>query len=287
MDTPPNFYRGRFAPSPTGPLHPGTLVAAMASYLEARRNNGQWLLRIEDLDPPREISGSCDAIIHALDQLGFYWDEEIIFQSQRSHLYQQAVDYLLDAKLAYYCDCSRSQLHSQRYPGNCRNKNLRPDRPVAVRVTTNNQKICFKDATAGDYQQNINDFCGDFVIKRKDGLFAYQLAVVIDDAQQQISHVVRGMDLLDSTPRQIHLQHLLQFNTPEYSHFPLLLDKQGEKFSKSSYTGLSPSLNLTSLIKAWHHLNQHPVSETDFDNLQSFWDWAIEHWDNSKLASKT
>jgi glutamyl-Q tRNA(Asp) synthetase len=277
-------YIGRFAPSPTGPLHLGTLVAAMASYLEARSHEGHWLLRIEDLDPPREIPGSTNLIIHSLENLGFEWDQEIIYQSQRDKYYLELVESLRSEHMAYACSCSRKDI-SGRYPGNCRNKKLKKQFDVAIRVLTNNELIRFDDALKGTTSQKLEDEIGDFIIRRKDGLFAYQLAVVVDDALQNITHVVRGEDLLDSTPRQIYLQQLLGFNLPAYSHTPLVLDENGQKFSKSSYKGAIPELSLKTLTEAWHHLKQQPVSESDFDNFNDFWHWAIENWNINSLKS--
>lgn len=275
-------YIGRFAPSPTGPLHLGTLVAAMASYLEARSHQGQWLLRIEDLDPPREIPGSANQIIHSLENLGFEWDQDIMYQSHRDEYYLELVESLKTGQMAYACSCTRKEV-SGRYPGNCRNKKLKKKSDVAIRVLTNNEPIVFTDGLKGLISQRIEDEIGDFVIRRKDGLFAYQLAVVVDDALQNITHVVRGEDLLHSTPRQIYLQKLLDFSVPEYCHTPLVLDKNGQKFSKSSYQGSIPELSLKTLIEAWHHLQQQPVSATDFDNFSDFWKWAIQNWNINSL----
>ena len=275
-------YIGRFAPSPTGPLHLGTLVAAMASYLEARTHQGQWLLRIEDLDPPREIPGSTIQIIHSLENLGFEWDQDIIYQSQRDKYYLELVESLKTEHMAYACSCSR-KMFSGPYPGTCRNKKLKKSSDIAIRVLTHNELIAFNDGLKGSISQKLEEKIGDFVIRRKDGLFAYQLAVVVDDALQNITHVVRGEDLLDSTPRQIHLQQLLGYPTPEYTHTPLVLDENGQKFSKSSYKGSIPELSLKTLIQAWHHLKQQPVSENDFDNFSDFWKWAIQNWNINTL----
>jgi len=277
-------YTGRFAPSPTGPLHLGTLVAAMASYLEARNHQGQWLLRIEDLDPPREIPGSANQIIGSLEKLGFEWDQDIIYQSRRDRYYLELVESLKTGHLAYACSCSRKEI-AGRYRGNCRNKKLKKHSDVAIRVLTHNDPIQFTDGLKGLISQKLEDEIGDFVIRRKDGLFAYQLAVVIDDALQNVTHVVRGEDLLHSTPRQIYLQQLLGYPTPEYTHTPLVLDANGQKFSKSSYQGSLPELSLKTLIEAWHHLRQKPVSETDFDNFSDFWNWAALNWNINTLKN--
>ncbi len=289
-------YTGRFAPSPTGPLHIGSLVAAMASYLDARSSQGQWLLRIEDLDPPREIPGAADNIIFSLDKLGFEWDGPVCYQSHRHACYEEALEALISDKTAYACKCSRKDIAEQqspqksghtpllRYPGNCRNTALSPAKNLAIRALTEDASISFSDRVAGDYSQNIEAETGDFVIRRKDGFYAYQLAVVIDDAEQKITHVVRGEDLLDSTPRQIHLQRLLALQTPVYAHTPLVMDKNGNKFSKSSNRGQPLEMNLVSLIKAWHFLQQTPTSAKEFDTMADFWQWAFQQWNIHKLV---
>ena len=285
-------YVGRFAPSPTGPVHLGTLVAAMASYLEARQKKGMWLLRIEDLDPPREVPGSADAIITTLEAFGFEWDGPILFQSRRNKVYLEAIDTLLDQQLAYACDCSRKTIALTQenkpgeiiYPGFCKTRKLPAEGHVAIRIITDDTPIIFNDLIAGRVVYNLQQLSGDFVIQRKDGLFAYQLAVVIDDAFQGVTDVVRGADLLDSTPRQIHLQKTLGLATPRYAHIPLLLDSNGEKYSKSSYSGKPLENNLNSLIKSWHHLNQTKANADDFENVQDFWRWAFSNWDINRVA---
>ena len=286
-------YIGRFAPSPTGPLHLGSLVAAMASYLDARAHQGKWLLRIEDLDPPREVPGSADSIISSLDRLGFEWDESISYQSHRHALYDDAIEALFHDKLAYACKCSRREIAelqpvnatSLRYTGYCRQALLKPVKDRAIRAVTEDSMISFNDRITGNFTQNVEAEIGDFVIRRKDGYFAYQLAVVVDDAEQKISHVVRGVDLLDSTPRQIHLQKLLSFTTPWYAHTPLVMDENGYKFSKSSHHGRPLQFDLPTLIEAWHFLHQTQVRREDFDTIPDFWQWAITQWDINKLVN--
>ncbi|CAG0907840.1 unnamed protein product, partial [Cyprideis torosa] len=219
-------HRGRFAPSPTGPLHQGSLVAAVGSYLCAHKQGGSWLVRIEDLDPPREDPLAADTILRTLEKHALYWDEAVLRQSDRQFVYQETVDTLLQGGLAYYCQCSRKQLQSTAiqgpmgpiYPGTCRNKNLSTG---AVRLRTIHESIAFNDARIGHYTQRLATELGDFVIQRRDHWFAYQLAVVVDDAAQGITDIVRGEDLLDNTPRQIYLQHLLGLPTPQYLHLPL------------------------------------------------------------------
>ena len=287
-------YIGRFAPSPTGPLHIGSLVAAMASYLDARAQQGKWLLRIEDLDPPREVPGSADSIITSLEQLGFEWDADITYQSHRHAYYEDAVEALIGDRTAYACKCSRKEIAEQlpadasylRYPGHCRHTSLAPVGKLAIRAVTEDAIINFNDRLTGKYSQNLDTEIGDFVIRRKDGFYAYQLAVVIDDADQQVTHVVRGMDLLDSTPRQIHLQQLLGLATPSYAHTPLVLDETGNKFSKSSHHGRPLSIDLESLLQAWHFLQQTQTNRNDFDTIPDFWQWAIEKWDINRLVKQ-
>jgi len=234
---------GRFAPSPTGPLHFGSLVAALASWLDARRHGGQWLLRMEDLDPPREVPGAADAILRTLEAFGLDWDGPVLYQSTRQAAYGAALEQLRAAGLAYDCGCTRREvaeaglpgLDGPVYPGTCRN-GLPPGRqPRAVRLRTQGGLIGFTDRMQGLIRQDVGREVGDFVIRRADGYYAYQLAVVVDDAFQGVTHVVRGADLLDSTPRQILLQRLLGLPSPEYLHHPLVLTPEGEKLSKQTH----------------------------------------------------
>ena len=230
---------GRFAPSPTGPLHFGSLVAALASWLDARAAGGRWLVRIEDLDRPRCVAGAADAILRALDRLGLHWDGEVLYQSRRLEHYRAALDKL--APHTYWCGCTRREIADSSlglaadgahiYPGTCR---AGAPRQRALRVRTTRQPIGFVDRVQGRCEQLLERDIGDFVLYRADGLFAYQLAVVVDDAAQGITDVVRGADLLDSTPRQIYLQQLLGLPTPRYLHVPVALDAAGEKLSKQT-----------------------------------------------------
>lgn len=238
-------YCGRFAPSPTGPLHMGSLVAAMASYLDARAHRGKWLVRIEDLDFDRNVPAADLGILQTLTRCGMHWDQPVCWQSQRQPLYQQALQQL--GKLVYPCACSRKEIAdsrlrqgqaaSQIYPGTCRNgiQGGRPPRAWRLRVPDAAQaEISFTDRALGRLSQNLAVEVGDFVLKRADGFWAYQLAVVVDDAAQGVTHVVRGADLLDSTARQIYLQHLLGYTTPAYLHLPLVNNPDGEKLSKQT-----------------------------------------------------
>ncbi|WP_156946815.1 tRNA glutamyl-Q(34) synthetase GluQRS [Thiothrix lacustris] len=257
---------GRFAPSPTGPLHFGSLVAATASYLAARQAGGNWLLRIEDLDKPREQPGAADVIIQTLRHYGFEWDGDILYQSQRHEAYRAALAVLQEH--TYACTRSRKGL---------------PTLP-SIRLRTHNAPICFSDSIQGYYCQCLTRDVGDFVLLRADGLFAYQLAVVVDDAFQGVNQVVRGADLLDNTPRQIFLQQLLGFTQPTYAHVPLVLNEHGQKLSKQN---LAPALNtsarLQTLVSALRFLGQTCPNASELATLSNFWDWAIAHWDISTI----
>lgn len=238
-------YVGRFAPSPTGLLHPGSLVAAVASYLDAKVHQGSWLVRIEDVDEGRTVAGTAEAILQLLAALDMQWDGEVVWQSRRKHLYQAAAEQL--QRHAYPCGCNRREIADSRlglapdgaaiYPGTCRN-GLAPGRigrSVRVRVPdAPNDLIAFEDRFAGHVCQRLDSESGDFVLKRADGFWAYQLAVVVDDAEQGVTDVVRGADLLDSTPRQIYLQRLLGVPTPRYLHVPVVRNANGEKLSKQT-----------------------------------------------------
>ena len=286
MSTQP--YRGRFAPSPTGPVHLGTLIAAVGSYLQARTQQGEWLLRIEDVDITRSLPGAADAILKALDGFGFEWDGEVIYQSQRTELYQAALETLIASQRVYPCICSRKQLAEgtiqgipdQVYPGRCRERRLPLAQDHALRITVPQTSITFEDAVMGRYSQQLASECGDFVIRRRDGLFAYQLAVVVDDALQGITEVVRGVDLLDSTPRQIYLQQQLAYAQPAYLHLPLVLDEHNMKLGKSTGgAALDVSRPQHGLLTALRHLGQQPPAELVQADKITLWQWAIEHWD--------
>jgi glutamyl-Q tRNA(Asp) synthetase len=235
-------YVGRFAPSPTGPLHFGSLVAAVASWLDARAAGGRWLVRIEDLDKPRERPGAADAILRQLEALGLTWDGEVVRQSERVALYRAALERLQRMGAAYWCGCSRREIADSAlapdganvYPGTCRAGIPAGRRARAVRVRTTPQVIRFVDRLQGAIEQSVERAVGDFVVYRADGVFAYQLAVVVDDAAQGVTDVVRGADLLDSTARQIHLQRLLGLPEPRYLHVPVVLDATGRKLSKQT-----------------------------------------------------
>jgi len=301
IPAPPPRYRGRFAPSPTGPLHFGSLVAAVGSHADARARGGDWLVRIEDLDRPRESPGAAAAILRALEALGMSWDGPVLYQSRRSEAYRAALDRLTAAGLTYPCGCTRKEIADSAlrfdaraadaraggpgelvYPGTCRNR-LAPGRaPRAVRCRVDDATIEFADAVQRVVRQNLAHDVGDFVLLRADGIYAYQLAVVVDDAEQGITDVVRGADLLDSTPRQIRLQRALGFPTPHYCHLPVAADANGEKLSKQTRAApVDPGRPAAALQRALAFLGHAPPpGPTD---VRSLWDWAIEHWDRARI----
>jgi glutamyl-Q tRNA(Asp) synthetase len=252
-------YRGRFAPSPTGPLHPGSLLAALGSWLLARHARGQWLVRIEDVDPPRTVPGAVDQQLATLAALGLASDGPIVHQRQRDALYQQALDRLLADGKAFACHCSRSDLaEAGGIHHHCVARSARAQPAIRLRVPPGST-VAFVDGLRGAIQQDVYAEVGDFVLRRADGYWAYQLAVVVDDHAQGITDVVRGADLLDSTPRQILLQRALGLPTPAYLHLPLLLDDAGRKLSKSEAAHpLDPAHPLPALRQAWAALGQDP-----------------------------
>lgn len=281
-------YRGRFAPSPTGPLHFGSLIAAVGSYLRARSRGGEWLVRMEDLDPPREMEGAADDILRTLEIYGFEWDGAVLYQSSRSEAYQHHINELVRSGLAYPCSCSRKEIaeHLERtggtpgiYPGLCRTR-TQSHSNHAIRINTESGgEIHFNDAIQGEISEHIESDVGDFVIHRADGLFAYQLAVVVDDAEQEITEIMRGSDLLDSTARQIFLQQILSLTTPDYVHLPVAVNSAGEKLSKQTFAPAIDKANPVPLLwQALKFLGQSPMTELKDSDLKSFWNWAIQNW---------
>lgn len=280
-------YRGRFAPSPTGPLHFGSLVAAVGGFLQARQQHGEWLLRVEDIDPPREVAGAADEILRTLDAFGLHWDGPVVHQSRRADAYRDALEHLTRRGAIYPCACSRSEIADSSvtgidglvYPGTCRD-GLPAGRPArALRVRTDDAVIEFSDRWQGVVGRRPETAFGDFVVRRADGQIAYQLAVVVDAAAQAITEVVRGADLLESTPRQIHLQRLLELRTPAYAHLPVVVHAAGAKLSKQTAAARVDADNpLPVLWLALRHLGQDPPAELHKADLDEFWRYAIANW---------
>ncbi|MGY4819380.1 tRNA glutamyl-Q(34) synthetase GluQRS [Pseudomonas chlororaphis subsp. piscium] len=274
-------YIGRFAPTPSGHLHFGSLVAALASYLDARAVGGRWLVRMEDLDPPREEPGAQAAILKALESYGFEWDGEMVRQSDRHAAYAEVLNRLFNQGLAYACTCSRKQLEPYHgiYPGLCRNAG-HDQEDAAIRLRVPELEYRFTDRVQGEFRQHLGRDVGDFVIRRRDGLYAYQLAVVLDDAWQGVTDIVRGADLLDSTPRQLYLQELLGLPQPRYLHVPLITQPDGHKLGKSYRSPpLAADQATPLLLRALRALGQKTDSEMAHASPREVLSWGIEHWD--------
>jgi glutamyl-Q tRNA(Asp) synthetase len=278
-------YTGRFAPSPTGPLHLGSLYTALAGFLQARSLQGLWLLRIDDLDSPRNIKGSADNILKTLDVFGLHWDGSVVYQSQHLDVYDEILDELAKNNLIYPCTCSRKKL-TGIYSCLCRDKQPPRNSLYSLRIKTDERMISFQDDLQGRVSDNLSGEHGDFILKRKDRVIAYQFAVVVDDDLQGVNHVVRGFDLLDSTPRQIYLQQTLGFAMPGYMHVPVIIDKQGYKLSKqtrATAVGLkTPHLVLFALLTL---LKQNPPCELQHAPAAEILNWAIDHWDPAPLKN--
>jgi glutamyl-Q tRNA(Asp) synthetase len=291
-----NSYVGRFAPSPTGPLHFGSLLAAVASFLQAKKNHGKWLVRIEDLDPPREIKGSSTGILKQLEQHGLVWDDSVVYQSNQIDQYHHVLQSLRAKNLVYNCTCTRQRISelSGIYDGKCSQKNL-PLKDASSRfsinrgiqaIDHNSDKIGFNDSVMGEFNQSLNSDVGDFVVLRRDGLVSYQLAVVVDDYHQGITEIVRGFDLLDSTPRQILLQKCLNYSTPDYVHIPLALNSLGQKLSKQHFAkALTVGNESEQLWLALDWLKQNPPLTLRQESINEILSWAIAHWDLSFIPA--
>jgi glutamyl-Q tRNA(Asp) synthetase len=284
-------YRGRFAPSPTGPLHFGSLVAAAASFLQARAHKGEWLVRMEDLDPPREMKGAADDILRTLERFGMHWDGAVVYQSARGDAYRDAIERLRELNATYPCACSRKEIADSSlsgidgpvYPATCRGGLASGRQARATRVRTDGAHVSFHDRWQGKIECDLEREIGDFVVHRADGLMAYQLAVVVDDAAQGITEVVRGADLLWSTPRQLHLQHLLGLPPPSYAHVPAVVNARGEKLSKQTGAAALATQPVLSLLRrAWLFLGQH---EWEAETIDEFWRSAISRWDSRRVPS--
>lgn len=288
-------YVGRFAPSPTGPLHFGSLIAATASYLCARQHpGGKWLLRIEDIDTQRCHNEHTKSIIETIEHYGFQWDGKITYQSKRTDLYQYALDSIRTH--TYPCSCTRKQLsaflrtgkYGYIYPGSCRKEPLNPGSAnFSMRLKTNSERICFEDQCQGKFCQNIEDEIGDYILKRADSTFAYQLAVVVDDSEQGVTQIVRGADLFDNTPRQIYLQRLLSYKTPQYLHFPVAVTSDGKKLSKQNLSKELPITNKRQqIMNVLRFLGQDTPDCNDFESLDDLWRWAVQNWDSTLIPRK-
>lgn len=283
---------GRFAPSPTGPLHFGSLVAAIGSFVHARAKGGAWLVRMEDVDKPREMPGAADGILRTLERFGLEWDGAVMYQSQRTDVYVQALEELRSKGLVYGCACSRKDIteHAHMgmdgpvYPGTCRGRVGRARATRAWRFVVPEQPVCFTDAILGKHCFDMMRDLGDFVVRRADGLFAYQLAVVVDDAAQGVTEVVRGADLLLSTPRQLVLQQALGLPVPEYAHLPLALNEQGEKLSKQT---LAPAVAAADVASLWRQvlrfLGQDLPAGLERAPMGELRAWATRNWQPGRV----
>ena len=283
-----SHYIGRFAPTPSGYLHFGSLLAAVASYLDARQQHGRWLVRMEDLDTPRNIPGAAEHILRTLQVYGLQWDGEVIKQSDRLALYQQCIDHWLATGQAYYCDCSRREImaHDGIYPGTCRQRQLPASPDHAVRLKVGTQAVSFMDRLQGAVSQDLNSTSGDFIIRRRDGIIAYQLAVVLDDIAQGVTDVVRGADLLDSTPRQLWLYQLLEQPPPRYLHVPLIMRHDGEKLSKRLGSApLEADQAAATLYRALCILTRDPPAALRTSTVAQQLQWAVAHWQPLRLPA--
>ena len=275
-------YVGRFAPSPTGPLHLGSLLAALASYLDARANGGIWLLRIDDIDPPREQIGASEAIIDGLKRYDMDWDGDALMQSSRRPAHDGAISRLLGAGTAFYCSCSRNDLNAYAgvYPGTCRQRGVISRRDASIRLRVDDpDTVEFEDRIQGKTQFDRTDMGGDFVIMRRDRLIAYQLACAVDDAWQGVTHVVRGCDLLGSTARQLHVMRELGLRVPCYAHIPVIVGASGAKLSKQNHAeALNPEKAEDTLIACLRLLGQAPPPSDSNKHCRDILLWATANW---------
>lgn len=286
-------YRGRFAPSPSGPLHFGSLITALASFLDARKHQGQWLVRMEDLDPPREQPGAADLILKSLEDHHLFWDESVLYQSQRHEAYENCLRELQQKNWIYACDCSRQLLQQDHgiYQGRCRNRQNDIQSPFALRLKLYDlpnistvDELVFDDLIQGKQIQNLRTQAGDIILKRRDGFYAYQLAVVLDDIEQKITHIIRGRDLLDVTARQIFFFQLLQKPAPVFGHLPLALMPNGQKLSKQNQApALESDKAALNIWNALGFLGQQPPEDLQHQSIDNILGWAIENWDLSAV----
>ncbi|MCU4675501.1 tRNA glutamyl-Q(34) synthetase GluQRS [Catenovulum sp. 2E275] len=280
-------YIGRFAPSPSGPLHLGSLIAAVASYLDAKANQGIWLVRMENLDPPREMTGADQLILEQLQAFDLQWDGSVLFQSERLQAYQQVLDNWLTNKTAYACRCPRKQIRASGgiYNGHCRHLNI-PVKDSAVRYLNLYPQTEFKDRIHGKVIIESQRASEDFIIRRRDGLFAYQLAVVLDDIYQNVTHIVRGQDLIDTTVWQNALYNSLHKTPPQYAHIPLIMGEDGRKLSKQTGApALDCSKSTSLLVEVLNRLGQNPPAELKLESNKTILDWGIKNWQLNKVPN--
>jgi glutamyl-Q tRNA(Asp) synthetase len=263
------------------------LYAAAASYLDARAHGGRWLVRVEDLDKPREVAGATQSILKTLEAFGFEWDGEIIRQAERIDLYRSAIQDLQSRELTFACSCSRQLLEDeQRYPGTCRDK-ARATAPSATRLKVDSEFITFTDRVQGAFRQDVGAAVGDVILQRRDQIFAYLLAVVVDDAAQGITHIVRGADLLDNTPRQIYVQQRLGLAQPGYAHVPVLMESDRSKLSKSRRSvGLDAAASLAQLLSVFSLLGLDAPAATEFSTIREAWRWAVPRWNVNNVPKR-
>ncbi|MEO8465087.1 MAG: tRNA glutamyl-Q(34) synthetase GluQRS [Gammaproteobacteria bacterium] len=285
-------YVGRFAPSPTGPLHLGSIVTAIASFLHARQAGGEWLVRIEDIDPPRELPGAAGDILRTLESFGLEWDRSVLYQSSRQDAYRDTVEQLLANGHAFRCDCSRSTVRaandadSGRYPGTCRAKHLTaPDTAIRLRVAQSSA-ICFVDGLQGAQTARLDAIMGDYIVLRRDGLPAYHLAAVLDDTAQGVTTIVRGVDLLDSTAAHVHLQTALKARTPAYWHLPIVVNPLGQKLSKQTGAAAVSAGESRVAVRALELLGLGVPRELMDAPPRSLWQWAVANWQIESLRDR-
>jgi len=281
-------YRGRFAPSPTGPLHLGSMLTAVGSYLQAKSHNGKWLVRIEDIDPPREVPGASASILNTLERFGLHWDEEVIYQSQRASYYEEALSHLTHLNLIYPCCCSRKVIQQNGakrgkigyvYPGTCQLKQVSLSEQHSIRLKVLNENCSFVDYLQGTVTQSLISEIGDIILKRADDLYAYHLAVVVDDYLQEITEIVRGFDLLENTPIQIYLQQCLGYHKPNYLHLPIVINEHQEKLSKQTGAKSVEQENPEStLVLILQLLNLNPPPRLAEADKHEILKWGIRHW---------
>lgn len=282
-------YVGRFAPTPSGPLHFGSFVTALASFLDARSQGGKWLVRIEDIDTPRNEPGASESILSGLEKLGLHWDSEVVLQSQRLPYYEAALNQLKENNKVFRCVCPRKLIKGRVYPGTCINKIIPDTTQHSLRIKTNARTIQFTDQIQGHIEFHFNITFGDFIIRRSDDLYSYHLAVAVDDALQDVTHVVRGSDLLDSTACQIHIQESLDYPTPVYSHIPVAVNREGNKLSKQ-YGAKDALLNATTdqlLFDGLVFLGLSPNVELMEGSVTEKLSWAIKNWSLKKIPKTT